>query len=1324
MHVLHAALLTLAPAIAAASGHAIHGRVIDPEGRPVTGASVSAYARETPEQEGERQAAGRPRVPLAAVRTGPDGSFRLLPAGPVMWVQADVEGHAPAGNTPAFDGPTLLTLRRQPFARGVVRAGGSPVAGAVVVWSAGGTETITRTAADGSYAVPDPRKGAGQVRVFHPGHAYLEAALWDGSGPRALDLELEKGTAVSGFVIDEAGRPVAGAALWLDGRVPAGRSDARGGFQIAHAHAHWRSVTARTDGRAGSEPRGGARPVVRVRPASTLRGAVRDAVTGRPVPGATVVATHASSGADISADTDAQGHYVFAALVPGRYRAYAGRTGYASGPADYMSAEPLDLRATPSARRDFVITPLPRAAGRVQDEQQRPVEGALVAVGMKSPHFYVREADGLELVTGETARTGSDGSFSLTLPPPDESLQPLAKDRPLVVLKEGYAAAQVDARSLTGAAASRVTVTLTKGIELAGRVAAPDGASVEGVSVSAAEDGMLGGTTIPTHLVLASVGDRGWTTTDAAGRFSIRVHTAAHHLSFKKEGFAPAIVRGHDPRAGHPLEVVLEAAAVLRGKVARADGRGISGVGLSVRQQMSMVAETATSAEDGTFEVGNLAPGTYELTASHADLGLHETRSVEAPASDVQIVLPPSGAVRGSVVDARTRRPVTRFTVEVAPLEGSPRASRNVPVEDAGGLFSVDDVPLGRVKVSVSAEGYATRRVEDVVVSAQGGTADVDLALEADAPIAGRVSSERGVPVAEAWIAVERDAAEEAESDTVRTDDDGEFELRGLGPGEVTLRVQAAGFLVEKRKVGDEQRARLEITLRKGLALRGEVVSEGVGVPGATVSAQSGTHGAAAQTAQTDERGRFALEGLVPGRYVVNAWAKGMTRAEAEDVDVETAGPLRLVLEKARTAVLSGKVTGLPAADEVTVVMVMAASADGQQTAQAMVEPGHTFRMDDAPAGRVQVRAMAAAPTASTVRSSRMVELTLAPGSETETVLEFAGDNVVRGTVIRNGAALPGAMVSFAPAHDAEMGAVARTDPRGIYEVAGLEPGPHRVSVFGDGVSFTTDYTVTGSADFDIDVTGATLTGRVVRADNAAPVGGVAVALFQIGGRENTPAETATTSAQGAFSQASLRDGRYRLVTSKAGFGQEVREVEVARGATVEVLIELQPAEGISLSVVDARNNRPLDAIVVVRDEGRRIVANSHSGVGEDGVLNIPLADGAYILSTSASGYGTFTTRVRAPSRGLRVGLTPGGTLRIESPRDLRGRVRLLQPDGEEYVRCWCNGIAEIQLSGRVTTVENVTAGAYTVEVTEAQGRVSSRPVVVGEGQVSAITVD
>jgi protocatechuate 3,4-dioxygenase beta subunit len=1299
----------------AAAGEVLSGRVIGTNGRPIAGATVKVHGREQPEEEAARRAGGRDRTPLASVRTGADGTFRVETAAQAIWIEARAEGQLPAMTMPANEGGTTLVLGAAEMRRGVVRGDGRPVAGALVMWTGNdGAEVFARTAADGSYDAPDPAKVAGHLSISHPDFAVSWADASESSG---LDHELDKGIAVAGVVVDAAGKPVPNASLWIDAHIPAGQSDATGAFRIPHAMEGWEFVSARAGMLAGAAPRRNGRIVVKVRPAATLTGSVRDAATGQPLLRATVVATNASLDLDVEADTDARGNYLFKGLPPARYRLYAGRPGYVSGPADYATAEPLDMRSVGAGRRDFTLKALPRARGRVVDAEQRPVDGALVALGFKStPNIYSRWISGSS-GEGETAWTGADGAFSLVLPDPAAAGQfgAFARDR-IVAMKEGYAAAQVETSRM---ASGPLRVVLTRGVELSGRVTTAEGTPVAGAAVSAAEDGAVMGTMIPTHTLLArGDGREGWTATDANGRFTLRVHPVVHHLSFHKAGHAPKVVRGHDAATGQALSVVLDPAAAVRGRVVRSDGRGVAGVSLAlVDTGSSLSIGSGVTSADGTFDIGDLAAGAYELTATHPELGIRETLAVEAPAAGVQITLAPRGAVRGRVVESASRRPVTRFTVGVRSYGGH---DRTVPGEDAAGAFSIDDVPLGTASLMVTAEGFATRRIEEIAITADGEPPEVEVALDAEAALAGRVTSERGESVPAATVSAQGEGTVGA---AAVSDEDGAFELRGVTAGELKLEIRAAGFTIERRTVDTRLVKRIEVALRKGLVLRGEVIAEGAGLPQARVEATSSGRDAEDQNTLTDERGRFTLEGLVPGRYTVRASAQGMKVAEAADVEVEQTGSLRLVLERARTAVLTGRVVGVPSGGETAMAVVMAIGKDAGTTAQALVDATHTFRMEDAPVGRVQVQAMWMTSNASTMRPSRPVELTLAAGTETETVLEFASDVSIKGVVVRGGSPVPNAIVSFTPAGRSEFGTMGQTDARGAYVVEGLDPGAHKVVVYGNNLSYSIDYVVTGSAELDIDVTGATVRGRVTRADTGAPISGADVLFFVQGERETSPAAKATTGGQGGFSQASLRDGRYRLVTSKAGFGQEQREVEVARGSSAEVTFELQPADGVSVSVVDARDGRALEATVVVRDQARRIVANSHSGVGEDGVLNIPLANGSYLLSTSATGYGTATLPVTAPSRGLRVGLTPGGTLRIESPRDLRGRVRLVKPDGEEYVRCWCNGIADIELGGRVTTVENVTPGSYILELVGAEPA-ATRPVVIQEGQVTTVPID
>ena len=100
-------------------------------------------------------------------------------------------------------------------------------------------------------------------------------------------------------------------------------------------------------------------------------------------------------------------------------------------------------------------------------------------------------------------------------------------------------------------------MTLPRGIELKGRVTSV-GTPVAGVRVTLVEDGPVLGSLLPSHATIANADSEGWTVSDAAGRFSVRVHPVVHHVALRKTGHAPTLVQAHDPRAGETLEVVLQ----------------------------------------------------------------------------------------------------------------------------------------------------------------------------------------------------------------------------------------------------------------------------------------------------------------------------------------------------------------------------------------------------------------------------------------------------------------------------------------------------------------------------------------------------------------------------------------------------------------------------------------------------------------------------------------------------------------------------------------------------------------------------------------------
>lgn len=229
-----------------------------------------------------------------------------------------------------------------------------------------------------------------------------------------------------------------------------------------------------------------------------------------------------------------------------------------------------------------------------------------------------------------------------------------------------------------------------------------------------------------------------------------------------------------------------------------------------------------SSASDGSFELAGLLPGRYEVStvAQRGRPGPQQPITVElelgADVSDVRIVMPAVGTVRGRIVD-QTGNPVAKAEIHAVQVGGRGRGS--VYSNDAG-EFVIEELLPGETRVTARmatlGQGVSLRKPGTTDDDIQGELVEVvaneavELTLTVESlngRLSGVVLDEGGGPVADAFIDVER-MSESAEANhaiarrsvrwgwdrqPVLTDVEGRFEVESLPEGKFIVRANRKG---------------------------------------------------------------------------------------------------------------------------------------------------------------------------------------------------------------------------------------------------------------------------------------------------------------------------------------------------------------------------------------------------------------------------------------------------------------------------------------------------------------------------------------------------
>ena len=746
----------------------------------------------------------------------------------------------------------------------------------------------------------------------------------------------------------------------------------------------------------------------------------------------------------------------------------------------------------------------------------------------------------------------------------------------------------------------------------------------------------------------------------------------------------------------------------------------------------------ATSGDDGTFLLTGLTAGQRaDLLADAEGFGPEALYDVEAPATDVELVLE-RGAVLAGVVVAASGEPLEGVFLNLAPpamvRPHTWHLRRFGRVSDDDGRFELTDLPAGELELRLDGPVTPTRIPFDL----EPGEERRDLRIQVEGAarevrLSGRVTDPGGEPVSGAEVRLNATYARGGYSSGTQTRPDGRFELRtkadeGTAAGTAwELVVDHPGYLEERRRldlgggaaelatVADE---RLEIVLREGGTTVGGTVAGADGTPLAAATvvlepADGEDHAISSRrdvSAVSAPDGSFLLQGVEPGAWRLSAqhpdWIDG---GPAEPVTVGTSPltGLRLTLE--RGAVVRGRITGVDPR-LLSTVRVTASHSGGGTHHSLSGQPDYTgeFRLAGARPGRWWVRAELSGDGRSAYET-----VEVGPGdTEVEVDLELGGGFELRGTLSVNGSPRSGTRLSLMREGTALM---ATTGRGGRFRFTDVSPGEYRL--IASGLSLGRRITVRGDDDIQVEVRSALVAGRVVD-EEGRPVEAT-VTLIPIGAANDAQRQSQSGRTRFRFE---VEPGSYGLRATAAGY--MTREVEVQAGPTApldDLELVLRRGDAAVLDLVTGGGPPPVRVLVAVtRGPGGEQPGGWHTVSPEGRLRFTGLLPGTSRILVSAPGRATVAADVEVPGAPVAVALPAAARLRVEVPSlaGIRAYVHVLDGGGQP--------VATLDLAGSVanrwrladgsTEIDGLPPGRWAVEVRIQNRTVHRLPVALTGG--------
>jgi len=615
------------------------------------------------------------------------------------------------------------------------------------------------------------------------------------------------------------------------------------------------------------------------------------AETGEPVPGVFLkISVDRSTRVGL---TDAQGRWVInlPRKEPWEVIVHAQKPGFVTTDVYFRG---FSMKFDLPEQYVLRLKPGTTIGGMVKDESNKPIHGATVYVSMPIDKSMERLH-----ILDVPCPTDAEGRWRCDVVPANiEGIRVHVRHPQYIGDLNLYARPAPPTNKLRD---MTYVMVMKKGLVLRGQVLNKDGKPVKGAYV------LMGEYILADELPRQS--------TDSDGRFQFsNAKPGRTVLTVYAEGHAPdqkEVVASADPS---PVEFRLGPPNIIHGRVVDPEGKPLKGVSVSPSRWRGLdfhIVSLKTDA-DGRFSWNN-APA--DAVGFYVGKDGYQTRFDYslAPSKEGHVItLARTAIVRGTVLDAQTRQPISRFQVKRSTTRPySPGGWETQGKIFGGGKYSVDFwYPASEYRVRIEAEGYKPAVSPKLKSSEQEQTCDFALervaagtssrpmaegeaspaatsgeTTPAEAPVAtqpagpkpkiatpaltGRVLDLHARPVYEAQVHVLEPGVETATAgvptDTeeyakTQTDIEGHFSVGCPKSGRIIVIVQASGYAPELKELAVPPPAdALEFRLGPGHTLRGRIVNKkGEVVPGCGVIAGAWRgYRFILEHPRVDEQGRF-----------------------------------------------------------------------------------------------------------------------------------------------------------------------------------------------------------------------------------------------------------------------------------------------------------------------------------------------------------------------------------------------------------------------------------------------------------------------------------